>query len=207
MSLDVIVAGFGRTGTLSIKAALEELGYKPCWHIEDMTQQHGRAESPLRLWQQLAEGRAMDWVQLLDGFKAGSDFPLCLYYRELMESFPRARVILTVREPRAWAESMQSLRRHFLTITSQPAMSTGPGAVWRNAMETLVWSRFHDIDDTDALAAKFAAHEADVRKHVPAERLLVFDVRQGWAPLCAFLGHEPPATSFPRLNDRSELKG
>jgi hypothetical protein len=206
MSFDVIVAGYGRTGTLSVKTALEELGYRPCWHIEDMTRRHGRADNPLRLWQQLAEGRAMDWTQLLDGFRAGSDFPLCLYHRELMACFPDARVVLTVREPLAWAQSMQQLRRHFLAITSQSTMASEPSAVWREVMEALVWSRFPDIDDAHALAAQFAAHEADVRRNVPADRLLVLDVRQGWAPLCGFLGHTPPAIPFPRLNDRSELK-
>lgn len=206
MSFDVIVAGYGRTGTLSIKAALEELGYKPCWHIEDMTRRHGRSESPLRLWQQLAEGGRMDWTKLLDGFRAGSDFPLCFYYRELMECFPTARVILTVREPFAWAQSMQALWRHFRTITAQPAMAAGPGAVWRQTMERLVWSRFPNLHDAGALAAAFTAHEADVRRTVPSERLLVFDVRQGWEPLCDFLGEAAPAIPFPRLNDRSELK-
>ena len=127
--------------------------------------------------------------------------------RELMDCFPNARVVLTVRDPLAWSQSFQSLRRQFLTITGQPTMASGPGAVWRQTMETLVWNRFCDIDDPDALVAVFAAHEADVRRFVPAERLLVFDVRQGWGPLCVFLGHVIPSSPFPRLNERSELKG
>ncbi len=205
MSIDVIGAGFGRTGTLSFKAALEQLGYAPCWHIEDMVAR--RPDKPLLAWQALAQGGAMDWKKLLEGYRAVSDMPICMYYRELMAVFPDARVVLTLRDPTAWAKSLRALHQHFLTLTSRPEMQTGPGRIWRDTMEALVWSKLGDVSDDGALTATFTRHTEDVRRNVPASRLLEFDVRQGWAPLCAFLNVPIPATPFPHLNERSELLG
>jgi hypothetical protein len=206
MSIGVIGAGFGRTGTLSFKAALEELGFAPCWHIEDMMKGARKPDSPLLAWQRLADGGAMDWPKLLNGYRAVTDHPICLYYRDLMAAFPAAKVVLTLRDPLSWAQSIRALRQHFLTLTSGPGMDQGPGKIWHDVMETLVWSKFGDLDDDAALVAKFNRHADAVRADVPSDRPLVFDVREGWAPLCRFLNVAEPATPFPHLNERSSLK-
>jgi hypothetical protein len=206
MSLDVICAGFGRTGTLSLKAALEALGHSPCWHIEDMFIGVGTPASHLDAWHRLSKGEPMDWAWLLKDFRAASDFPLCWYYRELMEVFPRAKVVLTVRDPRTWAASVQSLYNDaFLRHARAPRNQSGPGRAWVETMETLVWRRLGDVGDEDDLRGAYEDHVDAVRECVPAERLLVFSVREGWDPLCQFLGAPVPAAEFPHLNERAAL--
>jgi hypothetical protein len=198
MSIDVIGAGLGRTGTVSFKAAVEALGFAPCWHIEDMT-------ARLETWERLAAGQDVDWAQLFEGYRATSDFPACLYYRELEEAFPSAKVVLTVRDPQSWAHSVQALRAFNLALRSRPDMQTPVMQRWGRAVDALVWDRLGDVTNVDHLAALFEDHAAEVRRSVPEERLLVFDLRQGWDPLCAFLAVPVPDAPFPKLNERSGL--
>lgn len=206
MSLDLICAGFGRTGTLSLKAALETLGHSPCWHIEDMLFGVGTSKSHLDAWHRLSKGEPMDWAWLLDGFRAASDFPLCWHYRELMEIFPRAKVVLTVRDPRTWVSSVQSLYNDaFLKRARAASNQSGPGRVWVETMEALVWRRLGDVGDETGLQRAYEEHVEAVREYVPAERLLVFSVKEGWGSLCQFLGAPVPATDFPHLNERAAL--
>ena len=101
MTLDVIGAGFGRTGTMSLKVALEELGFGPCYHMSEVFAHPEHVE----LWRAAAQGKEVDWEQIFGGYRATVDWPACSFYGELMEKYPDAKVILTVRDPQRWYES------------------------------------------------------------------------------------------------------
>lgn len=213
-TLRVIGAGFGRTGTLSLREALVRLGFGPCDHMLE------NFEHPERfaLWREAFErkrrGEPIDWRPLLDGYRAVVDWPGAYFWRELIAAHPDARVILTVRDPGRWYDSTQatifSLRaradesawaRAMLRLVGlvMPALREGFQAV-----DAVIWQgtfagRFADREH--ALRV-FAGHNREVRESVPADRLLVFDVKQGWGPLCAFLGVPvPEGEPFPHVND------
>lgn len=101
MTLEVIGAGFGRTGTMSLKVALEELGFEPCYHMSEVFTHPEHVE----LWRAAAQGEPVEWEQIFGGYRATVDWPACTFYGELMENYPDAKVILTVRDPQRWYES------------------------------------------------------------------------------------------------------
>ncbi|MEO0599995.1 MAG: sulfotransferase family protein [Myxococcota bacterium] len=196
----IIGAGTGRTGTLSMKSAFETLGFGPCHHMEEVL----RHPSEIGTWERAARGRPVDWAAFMGRWGSCVDFPSALYWRELREAFPEARVVLTVREPEDWFASInQTIRavwrpwtsrlvaRH-LPILGAPHEVTFPHPVGR---AVLVGSK------AEAIAA-YLEHNAAVRREVPDEQLLVFEVAEGWGPLCDFLGVDVPHTAFPRRNDR-----
>jgi len=208
--IKIIGAGFGRTGTLSMKAALEELGFGPCYH---MTEVFSHPEHAL-LWDAAARGETVNWQELLKGYQATVDWPGCTFYQELMKVYPDAKVLLTVRDPENWYESVQST---ILQTTIRPGTSlTGfflrmlrPN-VYRTMrmINTLIWEGTFDSNfaDKQHAIAVFNQHIAEVKKYVPAEQLLIYNVKEGWQPLCACLGVEVPQDKpFPHLNDRASF--
>lgn len=211
--LKVIGAGFGRTGTLSLKAALEELGFGPCYHMTEVFShpQH------IAYWVAAAEGNPVDWKGLLNNYQATVDWPACTFYEELMRVYPDAKVLLTVRNPDSWYESVSStiypLSRR--AIGSPIIVFIGnllfPDRLRAGRMiNTLIWQgTFEDkFEDKEYAQAVFQQHIEEVKKNVPSEKLLVYDVKQGWEPLCAFLGVEIPGDKpFPHLNERANFTG
>ena len=199
MALDVIGAGYGRTGTLSLKTALELLGFGPCHHMTEIINDMDR-QAPM--WNRVADGNERDWEMVFASYRSTVDWPGCHYYAELADAYPDARVILTVRDSRQWYASMKDtilkvrsglLMRLLLKVSRFPM---------RFALKIILKQTFgYKLDETHVIAA-FDRHIAEVQRRIPAERLLVFDVRQGWEPLCAFLGVPVPETPFPRTNDR-----
>ncbi|HYN89897.1 MAG TPA: sulfotransferase [Ardenticatenaceae bacterium] len=203
MTIQIIGAGLGRTGTLSLKVALERLGFDPCYHMIEVF----KHPAHVRVWKAAAEGQAVDWPALFGDYQATVDFPGCSFYKELMAAYPEAKVLLSVRDPERWYESTNE------TIYQMPRVIPGwlHRLPWvRNLYELtvqVVWQgqfegRFEDRAHTIAL---FNAWNAEVQRTVPREKLLVFDVRQGWEPLCAFLGVPVPAEPFPHVNEREEM--
>jgi hypothetical protein len=195
MTLRVIGAGYGRTGTLSLKLALEQLGFGPCFHMSEAIAH----QACIADWLEATRGRA-NWEKIFAGYRATVDHPGCAFYRELAQRYTQAKVVLTVRDPNDWFDSTQA------TVFS-PAMRTRiPDGPLRGFLAKTVWDLFGDaIDDRERMVAAFERHTADVRSVIPAERLLVFEVKQGWGPLCEFLGAPVPATAFPRVNSREEM--
>jgi hypothetical protein len=195
MALDVVGVGLGRTGTLSLKVALEMLGFKPCYHMVEVW------ANPASIgdWLEAANGRP-DWQKIFDGFSATVDYPGCHFWRELTAAYPKAKVVLTVRDPEGWFESTQA------TIFSpqlRDRVGVSPAAEF---LQKTVWDAFGSrIDDRDHMIAMFERHSAEVRRAIPSDRLLVLEVAQGWEPLCEFLGVPVPNKPFPRLNSRDEL--
>ncbi|HEY9879292.1 MAG TPA: sulfotransferase family protein [Leptolyngbyaceae cyanobacterium] len=201
MSLSVIGAGFGRTGTLSLKAALEMLGYGPCYHMIEVFAHPEHID----LWNAATDGE-FHWDEIFDGFRAAVDWPACAFWQPLLEYYPDAKVILTVRDPNRWYES--ALQTIYGATHRNPAADTPPIFIAQRAMAgKLVWERTFGgrFDDRDHAIAVFNAHNEAVKAAVPANRLLVFEARQGWEPLCTFLGCPVPDAPFPNVNSTEEF--
>jgi uncharacterized protein YndB with AHSA1/START domain len=194
VTIQVVGAGLGRTGTTSLKAALEQLLGGPCHHMFEV------ATTPDQLprWTAAARGEPIDWDDLLDGYEAIVDWPGVAFWRELVEHYPGALVLLSVRDPEAWYESAHSTIFRIHT-------SDGRDDPFTDFVLTLFEHRFTlDLDDKDAVIARFEEHYAAVRAAVPADRLLEWSVADGWGPICGALGLPVPDEAFPRLNTREE---
>jgi hypothetical protein len=191
---------------MSLKAALEQLGFAPCYHMIEVFSH--AADVPI--WEAAARGEKVDWQRLLAGWQAAVDWPPCSFYQELMAVYPEAKVILTEREPAKWYESAKNtiyLVRQQAQAAPPPmahAADSGQAVNPMQMINQLIWDGdFHGrFDDPSYAMGVFERHNADVKKNVPPERLLVYDIRQGWEPLCQFLDVPvPQGTPFPHLND------
>ncbi len=194
MSLEVIGAGFGRTGTLSLKLALEQLGFGPCYHMVEVFQN----PDSIGWWLDAANGKP-DWEKIFAGYNSTVDWPSCTFYAELAEAFPDAKVILTERDPEAWFKSTQA--------TIFPAeMPPGTPSAFQQMFNKVIAQLFDGrIREHDHVIDVFKRHNAAVRERIPAERLLVYEVAQGWEPLCSFLGVPVPDVPPPRVNSTEEF--
>ena len=198
MALKVVGAGFGRTGTLSLKTALEKLGFGPCYHMMEV---FPRPEH-VGMWHRLAFENQIDWEALFAGFQATVDWPSARWWREIADHYPNAKVLLSVRDPEAWYKSM-------IETIYQPMKSSAPDDApellrMQNQMvrKAILGETFDNRFEDKAHALEvFARHTQEVRDAIAPSRLLVFDVREGWAPLCRFLDVPIPDEPFPRLND------
>ena len=198
MALKIVGAGFGRTGTLSLKNALERLGFGPCYHMMEV---FPRPEH-VAMWHRLAFGHPMDWDVIFSGFQATVDWPAARWWREIAAHFADAKVLLSVRDPEAWYKSMSD------TIY-QPMKAPAPSGTPEIARlqsemirKAILAETFDNRFEDKAHAIEvFMRHNQEVRDAIEPARLLVFDVREGWAPLCRFLGVPVPDEPFPRLND------
>ncbi len=197
MSLSVIGAGLGRTGTLSLKLALEQLGFGPCYHMTEVLTRDGFAEH----WARAGEGAAMDWDAVFAGYASAVDWPSADYWRELAQAYPAAKLILTVRDPDAWFTSTQNTI--FSALNRAMAETTTP--VGR--MMSRIRANFAgDLHDRARCIDVFTRHNEAVRAALPPARLLVFDIAEGWDRLCRFLGTEVPDTPFPASNSTDEFR-
>jgi hypothetical protein len=214
MTLDVIGAGFGRTGTMSLKVALEELGFGPCYHMSEVFARPEHVE----LWRAAAQGKEVDWEQIFGGYRATVDWPACSFYGELMEKYPDAKVILTVRDPQRWYESAyNTIYTMTRTASTSPVFYLAslvlPRAKGmkraRQMIEEIVWERDLDgrFEDREYAIETFERHNEKVEQSVSPEKLLVYEVKEGWGPLCEFLGVEVPDKPFPQLNDSAVFRG
>jgi hypothetical protein len=194
MALDIIGPGFGRTGTGTLKRALEELGLGPCHHSFGHPGQ-------LPYWRAAIAGRAVDWDKLFAGYRAQLDWPGAHYWRELTATYPRAKVILTTRPEEEWWRSFSAtiavvlsrhremnLQPHVRELIEIGAEIVGP--------QTIGSSLF----DRDAALAAYRRHNRQVMETIAPDRLLIYNVSEGWAPLCKFLGREAPDKPFPHIN-------
>jgi hypothetical protein len=205
MAIQIIGAGLGRTGTLSLKAALEELGFAKCYHMVEVFARKDDA----RIWDAAARGELVDWDGLFAGYRATVDVPGCLFYRELMEKYPEAKVILTVRDPERWYDSTRQTIYYSRDAFPGWAAALNPRMRAFRQMIDRLWDRmFGDRFEDRAFAIEvFNRHNEQVRRDVPSDRLLVYEVSQGWEPLCAFLGEKvPEGKAFPHVNDTAEFR-
>jgi len=198
MTLSVIGAGFGRTGTMSLKLALEQLGVGPCYHMVEVFKNPKAAD----WWYEAGCDPAnADWARIFEGYNSTVDWPNATYWRELAEAYPQAKIILTERDPDQWFTSTQA------TIFAR--MPTGPGAdepFPRMAGKVVCELFDYRMHDRDHCISVFNAHNRRVRETIPADRLLVYEVAQGWAPLCEFLGVDVPEGPMPKVNSTEEFQ-
>lgn len=191
MGLKVIGAGFGRTGTSSLEAALTQLKLGPTQHMK-----HVKGDLVQKLLD-VHKGTPPDWDSLLSGYNSAVDWPWSAFYKELMEHSPEAKVVLTVRDSETWYESAKE--------TVYPlSVSLDPGPL-RDMVFGIIWDGVFAgrFEDKEYAVNIFKTHIEEVKRIVPEERLLVFEVADGWEPLCKFLGVPVPDSPFPRSNDRA----
>jgi hypothetical protein len=208
--MKLIGAGLPRTGTLSQKVALEILGVGPCYHMVNVLADLDLAS----MWRRALDGDA-DWPEIFEGFEATVDWPGSFFYRELIEVYPDAKVLLSLRDGESWARSMREtiwgvlygdiLIRHL----SEARAIVDPK--WRGYIEMVreMWqgSGLMQGEDTTAewMSAAMDRYHEEVQRTVPSDRLLVWSVSDGWEPLCEFLEVPVPDMPFPHLNDSKEF--
>jgi hypothetical protein len=202
MALEIVGAALGRTGTNSLKLALEQLGFGPCHHMFEVRDH----PEQLPYWQAAARGELPDWDEVFANYRACVDWPSARFWREIAAHYPDAKVLLTLRDPDQWFDSVHA--------TIYPVIMSGeerePGR-FRDTME-MAWKIIVEqtfggrLDDRDHAIAVFRAYQEEVRRTIAPERLLAYDVSQGWEPLCAFLEVPVPDTPFPRTNTSKEFR-
>ena len=201
MALQVIGPGFGRTGTASLKRALEILGFGPCHHMEEVFPRPEQVEH----WVAMVEGRPVDWDAAFAGFTSQVDWPGAHAWRQLAAHFPAAKVVLSVREPESWWRSFSDTIAKALAGAppdAPPHVHRMVAAARRFVAEQTFGGA---LDDKDRAITALHRRTEEVRAAIPAERLLVFDVAQGWEPLCRFLGVAVPEGPFPRVNSTEQF--
>lgn len=205
--VQVIGAGFGRTGTWSMKAALEQIGFGPSFHMIDLIQHPDRAA----LFLAALQGEQVDWDTAFDGYRSTVDWPGCTFYDRILAAYPDAKVVLNVRDPEKWYESAKGTIYALKEAAERDALEgDGPGAPTEvlQMIRTLIWETTFEnrFAEKDFAIEVFNRHNEAVKAAVPADKLLVFEVQQGWGPLCEFLGVEAPAEDFPHLNDAETFR-
>jgi hypothetical protein len=203
MALKIVGAGFGRTGTLSLKSALEKLGFGPCYHMFEVVERPAHIE----MWHRLAYGGSMDWDLLFKDFQSAVDWPAARYWRELADYYPDAKVLLSVRDPEGWYKSVTDTIYRGLTMRI-PDQAPEPRKLQTAMARKLVLEDTFDgrFEDKAYAIEVFNRHNQAVRDSIDPTRLLVFDAKEGWAPLCRFLGVAQPDEPFPRLNDTATIQ-
>ncbi|NIQ11635.1 MAG: hypothetical protein GWO23_19165 [Gammaproteobacteria bacterium] len=199
MSLKVIGAGVGRTGTYSLKLAINQIGLGPCHHMEEVL--HNMSVH-VPLWSAAAAGDP-DWVRIYEGYESAVDWPTACFFRELLREFPEAKFVLTERDPERWADSFGATIYKLLAERHQAPEEK---RAWLDMANVVISkSGFPQGLDHDGLVHAFTAHNNAVRETIPKRQLLIFEVKQGWKPLCDFLDVPVPKDDFPRTNHREEF--
>jgi hypothetical protein len=198
MTIKVFSAGFGRTGTMSLKLALEELGFAPCHHMKEVID-NGAVQVPL--WNAAVAGKP-DFDAIYKGYDAAVDWPTAAFWRELAAAYPDAKVILSSRSAESWYDSISQTILSTLSVPEH----WPPGAVeWFRMVTKVIDRSLGTARDKESVIAAFHAQEAAVKAEIPASRLLVHQAKDGWGPLCAYLGVPVPATPYPRTNSKEEF--
>ncbi len=202
MALEIIGAGLGRTGTLSLKMALEELGFGPCYHMSEVHADARRA----RAWIEGYDGKPVEWETVFEGYRSTVDWPACHFWRELAAHYPEAKVLLSKRDSAAWYKSvrntiLKAIRR--IPADLEEKQPFNPGVLGQRVL----LGDFFDgrIDDEAHARAVFDAHNQAVIDAIPAERLLVYEPGQGWEPLCRFFDVTVPDSDYPHANSTEEF--
>jgi Sulfotransferase domain len=197
MSLQVVGAGVGRTGTHSLKLAFEMLLGGPCHHTVEVFAH----PEQMPIWTDAIEGRPVEWDNLMNGYVAQVDWPGASFWPELYEANPDALVLLSVRDPDVWYTSATN------TIFQGLNLFDGELGPWMVSMKRLLAERFcDDLSNREAMLAAFVRHNEDVRRRVPPAQLLEWSPSEGWEPLCARLGLPVPADPFPVSNTTEEWR-
>jgi hypothetical protein len=198
--LAVIGAGLGRTGTHSLGLALEKLGFGPCYNIFAVDKNPGHRE----LWHSALEGKRIDWDDLFSAYRSTVEWPGVAFFDQIFQHYPFARVILTMRDPESWYESVRDTLFEAMELS---AHHPDPGKRESVSLSGLLMERAFDgrYGEKEHILDVYRKHVQHVTEVVPREQLLQFDVKDGWKPLCDFLQKATPNESFPRVNERSDF--
>jgi hypothetical protein len=202
--LQVIGVGMHRTGSMSVKAALERLGFGPCYHGMEALRRSADGDHWLAAYE---AGGDFDWPVIFDGYRSTMDWPTIHFWEQLAAAYPEAKILLTERDPEGWwnshaemfrlgtefGEQLTDDQRRWAEESGFARMQTALGTIAPASFDGRVFDKGHCLE-------VFRKHNERVRKTVPTERLLVFRVQQGWEPLCRFLGVDVPNESFPHVN-------
>ncbi len=203
MGLKIIGAGFGRTGTQSLQRAIEMLGFGPCHHMYEVRRNPGLTAA----WQAIVDGRPADWDAVFKGYESTVDWPASAYWREISARYPQAKVILTVRDPAEWYDSMLQTIVPSATLGAEvdpdPNGRAGSELIRKVALDGIFQGR---IADRAFALQRFEDHRKAVIAAIRPDQLLVMDVREGWSPLCTFLGVTVPDQPFPSGNTVSDFR-
>ena len=215
--LTIIGAGCGRTGTTSLKEALEILGFGPCYHMTEVF----KDPSGVSKWEKVADFQndgvstkgilGKKWDEIFMGYQSTTDFPAALYYKELLQHYPNAKVILTVRDEEKWAASVgETILPASLIWTGLHRLAGTENVRFSNMVSSVVWTKFcggsRQARNRPLLLEAFRKHNQEVQAAVPSDQLLVFEVKEGWEKLCKFLGKPVPKTPFPHKNDTPQFQ-
>ncbi|KCZ86593.1 sulfotransferase family protein [Hyphomonas jannaschiana] len=198
MTLKAISAGYGRTGTMSLKLALEQLGFGPCHHMIEVIE-NGEAQVPL--WNEALAGKP-DFDAIYKGYSSAVDWPSAAFWKELADHYPDAKIILSSRSAESWYGSISET---ILATVWAPDKWPPQAVEWFKMVSKVLERSFGGAKTKDELIANFLAHEAEVKAAIPADRLLVHSAKDGWEPLCAFLGVPVPEGDYPRTNSKEEF--
>ncbi|MBT8449302.1 MAG: hypothetical protein KJO69_06410 [Gammaproteobacteria bacterium] len=199
MLMQIIGTGVGRTGTYSLKLALNQLGFGPCHHMEEVLH---NMPTQVPLWTAAVNDKA-DWSAIYDGYPSAVDWPTAGFFRELVATYPDAKFVHTERNAESWADSFGGT---IYTLLQGKDKAPPEMQDWlAMASGVITKTGFPEGLDKNGLIHAFNAHNYAVKETIPADRLLVFQVKQGWQPLCDFLGVDAPDEDFPRTNDRAEF--
>jgi len=199
--LEVIGAGFGRTGTHSLGLALERLGFGPCYNIHEVDKNPGHQE----IWNHAMDGMPVNWHSLFGAYKSTVEWPGVAFFEEILQQFPDASVVLTLRDAESWYESVQNTVFDSLELSAHnpdPDKRQSHNLTRRLILDHTFGGRYWEKEYAIEV---YRNHMQRVREVVPGVRLLQFDVRDGWKPLCDFLKKSIPAEPFPRVNERSNF--
>lgn len=199
MALRVVGAGLGRTGTHSLKVALEQLLGGSCYHMVEV---FGHPEH-VDQWRRAALDEPVDWDDLLRDYVATVDWPAASFWPELSRANPDALVLLSVRDnAQAWWKSASNTIFQILQL-----QEGAPGDEWRAMWDAIAANRFTaDLDDEAAAIAAYERHNDAVRASVPADRLLEWRPADGWEPICRALQLPVPDEPFPHVNTTEEFR-
>ena len=197
MTLRVVGAGVGRTGTHALKIALEQLCGGTCHHMMEMFERPDQRE----LFTRAIDGETVDWTEVYDGFTAMVDFPGSMFWREAAAAFPDAPVLLSSRPAEDWYRSASNTI--FLAFDNTPP-EIHP---WMEAVKRGLHERFSDdFENEAAMIDAYERHNAEVRAEVPTDRLIDWTPSDGWGPICAGLGVAVPDEPFPLTNTTAEFR-
>jgi hypothetical protein len=214
MSLLVLAAGMPRTGTTSLKTALQQLGFGPCMHMEDLFQDGWRTD----MWQQIFLHGQTDFSTLFSGYQSTTDFPACLLYDRLLMEFPDLKIIVNYRDPNTWYESMlrtvypaamqietqsDRLKEKARSVPGFEAVVKGLRLVHTHLLQGYFAGNFLDEESTKA---RYREHYHRLNDVLPGAQFINYGVEQGWDPLCTFLGVPMPGGAFPHKNTRANFE-
>jgi len=205
MSLQVIGSGVGRTGTHSLKIALEQLGFGKCYHMEELL----RHPEGLTYFEKAERGETVDWNKLFKGYSSAVDYPVARYYKEIIAAFPQAKIIHTIRDAESWYNSAMEtifwaskpsagriLRMLIRLPFSSAIRERLPVLKYDGRLVDNIYGK--NLNDKQEIIRRYNEINNETLNFIPKDRSLVYDIKTGWEPLCKFLNVPVPTVPFPK---------